>query len=209
MRSLHRPSTTPTLLCVPRTGSHTKVVEGFLTGTPQDTIIVTCYNKPMPRGRPRSMHATTAAERMRAYRRRLRERGLVMRGQLVSDPLAAAVRFPPGTLLTPAEQDVLRRFCAGLGRLPVLPSQVSVFGSRARGGSTPQSDLDIAILVDTPKSPSFEQAMYSLAAQAQAPYQDGGVGIHLKPVALFSEDRHTGFFNTIRKEMVPVWTKPL
>ena len=34
------------------------------------------------------------------------------------DPLLAAVRFDPGTLLTPGEQDVLRRFCAGFAPSP-------------------------------------------------------------------------------------------
>ncbi|MGQ0656332.1 MAG: nucleotidyltransferase domain-containing protein [Betaproteobacteria bacterium] len=162
----------------------------------------------MPRGRPRTGRAVPAAERMRAYRRRLRERGLAVRRRIVQDPVALAVRFPAATLLTPGERDVLRRFCAGLGRLPALPQQVSVFGSRATGGSTARSDLDVAVVIDTPRSAALEQALFSLAARAQAPYQEAAAGIRLKPVPIFAEDRGGGFFRSIRRHMHTVWTRP-
>jgi hypothetical protein len=110
--------------------------------------------------------------------------------------------------LTPAEKDVLRRFCTGLRRLPELPIQVAVFGSRATGTSRVSSDLDVAVLMDCKRSPQVERTLASLAFRAQAPYQDGGVGISLRPVPIFVEDRSRGFFDGIQHSMDPIWTRP-
>lgn len=145
---------------------------------------------------------------MRAYRRRLRERGEKIRSVRSVDPIVKAVWFSSESLLTPAEQDVIRRFCAGLRRLPLLPEKVAVFGSRVRGDSTIGSDLDVAVLLECPRARRVEQMLYSLAHQAQAPYVDGLVGIRLKPVAVFQEDRRRGFFSGIQDRMEPVWTRP-
>lgn len=150
----------------------------------------------------------SAAERMRAYRRRLRERGEKIRSVRSVDPIVKAVRFSSESLLTPAEQDVIRRFCAGLRRLPSLPAEVAVFGSRVKGDSTIGSALDVAVLLECPRAPRVEQMLYSLAHQAQAPYVHGPIGICLKPVAIFQEDRRRGFFGAIRNCMEPVWTRP-
>lgn len=160
------------------------------------------------RGRPPTGTAQSAAERMRAYRRRLRERGVVPRTVSAVDPVASAVRFAKGTLLTPTEQDVLRRFCAGLRRLPQLPVKVAIFGSRARGGSGVDSDLDVAVVMGCARSADVERTLVALAHRAHAPYQEGDGGIRLRPVAVFQEDRPKGFFTSIRNQMEPVWTRP-
>ena len=160
------------------------------------------------RGRPRTGFAATNAERMRAYRRRLRERGLVTRTVTAPDPVARAVRFAEDTLLTPTEQDVVRRFCAGLPRLAELPLKVAIFGSRAKGGSGVNSDLDIAVIMECGRSEQVERILASVAFQAGAPYREGDAGIYVKPVPIFSEDRPKGFFHAIRSHMESVWTRP-
>ena len=160
------------------------------------------------RGRPPTGNAQSAAERMRAYRRRLRERGLVPKTASALDPVAFAVRFAKDTLLTPTEQDVLRRFCAGLRRLPQLPLEVAVFGSRATGGSGVSSDLDVAVIMGCGRSGEIERLLASLAHRAHAPYHGGDAEIRLRPVAVFSGDRPKGFFTAIRNQMEPVWTRP-
>lgn len=177
-------------------------------------FVVTRYNKSMeiekkaPRGRPRTGSAMSGAERMRAYRRRLRERGMRARVTLRTDPFAAAVRFRPETCLTPGEQDVLRRFCAGLERIGGVPRKVAIFGSRAKGSSHERSDLDVAVLLGGEKSADIERALARLALQAQAPYREGAYGIYLKPVALF-RDESQSFLESIKPDLEVIWTRPL
>ncbi|MGH8674499.1 MAG: nucleotidyltransferase domain-containing protein [Burkholderiales bacterium] len=160
------------------------------------------------RGRPRTGAAVPAAARMRAYRRRLRERGVVPRTVSAVDPVASAVRFAKDTLLTPTERDVVRRFCAGLRRLPQLPLKVAIFGSRASGGSGVDSDLDVAVLMGCARAQGIERSLAALAHRAHAPYQGGDCAIRLRPVAVFAEDQQKGFFSAIRNQMEPVWTRP-
>jgi len=178
-----------------------------------DRIYVTCYNylvkgleKRKP-GRPRGAAPMTAAERMRAYRQRLREKGIRSRTVLEKSPLLAAVRFDRHTLLTPGEQDVLRRFCGGLGRIAALPRTVAVFGSRAKGTAHERSDLDVAVFLDGARSPAIEQALARLAFEAQAPYREDRYGIFLKPVPFFRGES-AAFRNAVRPELEVVWTRP-
>lgn len=148
-----------------------------------------------------------AAERARRYRARLRVRGIRVRAVRTRDPLLARVRFARDTFLTPGEQDVLRRFCAKMRELPRLPQRVAVFGSRARGDSHAQSDLDVAVLVDAPRDPAFESALSAIALAAQRPYWLGEYGILLRPVPFYAGER-TALLEAIEGEMEVVWTRP-
>lgn len=158
-------------------------------------------------GRPRSAAARSAAERMRAYRLRLRERGIRARTILEASPLLEALRFKRDSLLTPGEQEVLRRFCGGFERLPELPAKVAVFGSRAKGGSNARSDLDVAVFMGGKRSAATESALLRIAYAAQQPYREKGCGIFLKPVAFFR-----GEAKSLREAILPdlevVWTRP-
>jgi len=149
----------------------------------------------------------TAAERARRYRARLRARGVRMTSVMRREPVLEAVRFDPETLLTPGEQDVLRRFCAGLRRLPRLPLRVAVFGSRARGDSHAQSDLDVAVLVEGARDRAIESGLSAIALVAQKPYWLDGYGIALRPVTFYSRES-TAFLAAIRDEMETIWTRP-
>ncbi len=159
------------------------------------------------RGRPPTGRALTAAERARRYRAGLRARGLRQKSVMRRDPLLEAVRFAPDSLLTPGEQDVLRRFCAGFRRLPRMPRRVAVFGSRARGGSHAHSDLDVAVMMDVPRDPAFEPVLSAIALSAQQPYWLDGYGISLRPVALYRGEPEA-FLNAIRNDLEVVWTRP-
>ena len=123
------------------------------------------------------------------------------------DAVLEAVRFRSNTLLTPGEQDVLRRFCAGLKKLPRLPRSVAVFGSRAKGGSHAYSDLDVAVLTDGPRDRSLEAALSALALGAQQPYWLDQYGISLRPVSIYRGEP-SAFHDAIRNELEVVWTRP-
>ena len=148
-----------------------------------------------------------AAERARRYRARLRARGVRVHSVMRRDPVLEAVRFESNTLLTPGEQDVLRRFCAGLKKLPRRPRCVAVFGSRAKGGSHAHSDLDVAVLMDGPIDPSLQAALSAAALGAQKPYWLDRYGISLRPVPIFRAEP-PAFLDAIRGHMEVVWTRP-
>lgn len=145
-----------------------------------------------------------AAERMRRYRARQLGRGVDRDGR--PDRHSAAVRFPASSLLTPAERDVIRRFVAALRRLPVRPSRVAIFGSRARGGSRIDSDVDVAVFMSRIDA-RLQGRVLAAAARAQAPYAVEGAAIVLRPVVLL-EPATGGFHEGIRNDLEVVWTRP-
>lgn len=159
------------------------------------------------RGRPRTGRAIPAAERARRYRARLRERGLRVYRKTGPDRALAAVKFRRDTLLTPGEQDVLRRFCSALPSLPQLPASVAVFGSRARGNSNERSDLDVAVFFDGARDRAVESELSAIALAAQRAYWLDGYAIALRPVA-FYRDEPPAFLDAIREDLEVVWTRP-
>ncbi|MGH9578322.1 MAG: nucleotidyltransferase domain-containing protein [Terriglobales bacterium] len=137
----------------------------------------------------------------------MRTRGVRVASVMRRDPVLQAVRFDPDSLLTPGEQDVLRRFCAGLAKLPRLPRSVAVFGSRAKGGSHAQSDLDVAVLMDGVRDRSHETALSAIALGAQQPYWMGQYGISLRPVPVYPGEP-VAFLGAIRADLETIWTRP-
>jgi hypothetical protein len=145
---------------------------------------------------------------MRRYRARLLAKGLRAQSVITPDPVVQAVRFKADSLLTPGEQDVLRRFCSGLRKLPTLPRRVSVFGSRAIGGSDAASDLDVAVIVDRESNVGpVQRAVGGIAATACGDYQEGEHRIRLRPVVLRRGAR-TGLARAVGAHQETVWTRP-
>jgi hypothetical protein len=151
-------------------------------------------------------NAMSAAERMRRYRARLLAMGALPSRTREKDPFLGSIRFGPGSLLSPSEREVVRRFVANLRRLPNPPSRLGVFGSRARGGSTIGSDLDVAVFVDEPDA-RLERRILDAAERAHAPYSVDGAAIILRPVLLSLQPR-SAFHLAIIGSMETVWKKP-
>ncbi|MGQ0651554.1 MAG: nucleotidyltransferase family protein [Betaproteobacteria bacterium] len=161
------------------------------------------------RGRPRSASPLTAAERMRRYRARLRERGWRRVESRGRDPLLAGVRFSEASLLTPGEREVLRRFCAQAAALPRAARKVLVFGSRARGDADERSDLDVAVRFAGARDRQIESALSGIALRARRGYSTARYGIRLKPVALFDAERGaSALAHAVAAEGETIWTRP-
>jgi hypothetical protein len=146
---------------------------------------------------------------MRRYRARLRAQGLRRIERYRPDAALRALRFPPMSYLSPGEREVLRRFVERLDRLPAMPVKLAVFGSRARGDSHAQSDLDLAVLVEGARDPGFESRLSAIALQARQPYCAGAHGIFLRAVAIFlSEPADRAFAREVSGHWEVIWTRP-
>lgn len=166
----------------------------------------TIPNPPRRRGRPPTGVAQSPAERMRRYRARLLTRGARSAARSRGDPNLVAVRFRKDSLLSPSEREVIRRIVAQLHRLAEIPHRLAIFGSRAKGGSQPHSDIDLAVYMSRP-SPQLQTRILSIVQGAQAPYEQDGYAIIVRPI-LLSVEPSGAFYDSIRDHLETVWTKP-
>jgi predicted nucleotidyltransferase len=82
-------------------------------------------------------------------------------------------------------------------------SRVVAFGSRARGHSKAESDLDLAVYFTTPRSRELERW---LAAQAEAPEEDlAAPRLHL--IAFFADEPPSRLDSVLRREGIVLWAK--
>lgn len=104
--------------------------------------------------------------------------------------------------LTPLENLLIKRLSE---RLPSGVSDVFVFGSRARGKSGADSDLDIALVVDERWSGdprSFEKLVSTLAFELADEVADGELPLQLVPI--FPSDRRMPIWKQIQMDGVRV-----
>ncbi len=128
-------------------------------------------------------------------------------------PRAARVALPanggnalPGlSRLTPLENALLAEFSA---RVRVLAgarlARIVVFGSRARGDSRAESDLDVAVFLRGREDRRGRAAIYAAAAEAAAAL-DGGDPALLQPSVIFAGSPRTGFVDAVEREGL-AWT---
>ena len=144
---------------------------------------------------------------MRLYRSRLRAQGVRPASIRDHDPWLRALSFRDAPLLTPGEQDVLSRFVDGLRRIAPAAQSVRLFGSRARGDSTADSDLDVAVVFEALPDARLLARLSDLALRARAPYDDAGHPIVLRPVGL-DRTADASFLIANRTELRTLWTRP-
>ncbi|MBI4987898.1 MAG: nucleotidyltransferase domain-containing protein [Rhodocyclales bacterium] len=108
--------------------------------------------------------------------------------------------FPPH--LTPFERSRLEALLARLAAEPLL-SRVVVFGSRARGRSRADSDLDLAVYFASPRSRHLERW---LDAQATAGGDDFDAP-RLQLVPFFAGEPPNRLDTALKREGIVLWTK--
>jgi predicted nucleotidyltransferase len=107
--------------------------------------------------------------------------------------------------LTPLENALLAEFSARVRALAGRRLQrVVVFGSRIRGGSGPDSDLDVAVFLSGTEDRALRARVYAAAAEA-ASALDGRDGPLLQPSVIFEDSARTGFVDAVEQEGI-VWT---
>lgn len=104
--------------------------------------------------------------------------------------------------LSPLENLLIDRLA---GRLPPGVAEVFVFGSRARGRSGPDSDLDVALVIEDGWSGdqrAFERAVAGLAFDLADEVAGGEIALQLVPI--FPGDRRLPLWKEIQRDGVRV-----
>jgi len=135
----------------------------------------------------------------------------IARGRRVSlvfaggPPVRDRIAFPEH--LTDLERPLLTALAARLAAASPRIRAIVLFGSRARGRSTPESDLDVAVLVAGRRDPKLEDRIVAIAADVQwrAPF-DGALG--LSPLVVFSGEPAGAIRRTLDREGITLWTRP-
>ncbi len=110
-----------------------------------------------------------------------------------------------GSPLTPLEVQLTARVTQGASTIPGAV-RVWVFGSRARGASTQDSDLDVAVEFAMPESPTLRARLDALRVEAEAPVVDQWPGF-LNLVGLYSDDPDPRLVRRIREEGLLIWER--
>jgi len=99
---------------------------------------------------------------------------------------------------------VLRAIIARLGELDSRVVALELFGSRARGESSWDSDLDRTVRVRGRRDASLERRIIAAFADVEwgAPLEGA---LRISPLVLFEGDRRAAIESVIAIEGVPVW----
>lgn len=127
-------------------------------------------------------------------------RWAIPRGARIAPP--AHSRAAPSGLaqLTPLENALLAEFVERVRALAgARLERVVVFGSRARGGSRADSDLDVAVFVAGNEERSLRVGVYAAAAEAAAALEGGDLAL-LQPSVIFSGSPRTSFVDIVERE---------
>lgn len=121
----------------------------------------------------------------------------------------AAVREPIAfpEHLTDFERRLLAALVARLASESARIRAVVLFGSRARGRSTVESDVDVAVLVAGKRDRRLEDRVVSIAAELQWQPPFEGV-LRLSPLVVFAAERVGPLRRTLDREGIALWTRP-
>ncbi len=129
-------------------------------------------------------------------------------GRRVSLVFAATrepIAFPDH--LTDHERRLLAALVARLAAESARVGGIVLFGSRARALSTPESDIDVAVLVAGKRNRRLEDRVVALAAELQWQPPFDGL-LRLSPLVVFAGEPAGPVRRTLDREGIALWIRP-
>lgn len=108
---------------------------------------------------------------------------------------------------TPLEHRIFQRLADEIRTAGLPVSALRVFGSRARGHSRADSDLDIAVVVDSDRDPALERRIQALGEHLSVDDEDSGHRLRVQTVPFFRGDAAGFLARTIARDLDTVWTR--
>ena len=132
-------------------------------------------------------------------------RWAIPRAARIAPPARARAAVPGLARLTPLENALLADFADRARALAGTRfERIAVFGSRIRGASRADSDLDVAVFVGGAEDRAVRAAIYAAAADAAAALEGGDPAL-LQPSVIFSGSARTRLVEIVEREGQP-WT---
>jgi predicted nucleotidyltransferase len=127
-------------------------------------------------------------------------RWAIPRAARVAPPARARAEASGLAQLTPLENFLVAEFArrvraAASSRLV----RISVFGSRVRGGSRADSDLDVAVFLSGNEDRALRDRIYEAAAQAASALEGGDPAL-LQPSVIFAGSARTRFVEIVERD---------
>ena len=127
-------------------------------------------------------------------------RWAIPQGARIAGPGRARTAMAGLAQLTPLENALLADFAARVGELAgARLARIAVFGSRVRGGSNSDSDIDVAVFVAGDEDRDLRAGIYAAAAEAAAALEGGDPAL-LQPSVIFANSARTRFVEVVERE---------
>ena len=127
-------------------------------------------------------------------------RWAIPRAARIAAPARARTAMTGLAQLTPLENVLLADFAARVRELAgARLARIAVFGSRVRGGSRGDSDLDVAVFLAGDEDRDLRAAIYAAAAESAAALQGGDPAL-LQPSVIFANSARTPFVEIVERE---------
>jgi len=127
-------------------------------------------------------------------------RWAIPRSAAIAPPARSRTAAAGLAQLTPLENALVADFATRVralagGRL----RRIAVFGSRVRGGSRGESDLDVAVFLAGDEDRALRAAIYAAAAEAAAALEGRDPAL-LQPSVIFANSARTRFVEIVERE---------